>query len=238
MGLEYKEKIFLRNSDFSFQDKIKPQSILQIAEEVAGRHAAILGNGYEALKQKGLAWVCVRTKFEMLADLENGKDAIIETYTVKPGKIDMDRSYIFYDLDGNTCIKGTTKWVLIDFNTRRIQRTSVIDYPYDSFRENAITNMSKCVIGDDIVLNNRVDFKMLINDLDHNMHVNNTRYVEHVFNTFSLNETRQIKSFEVEYVKELKYGCNAYLIYDDSLSHYKMYNENNELSFIMNIEWR
>ncbi len=238
MGLSYKEKIFLRNSDFSYTDKIKPQSILQIAEEVAGRHAFELGNGYETLKERGLAWVCVRTKFEILSNLENGRDAVIETYPVKPGRIDMDRSYVFYTLDGNVAIKGTTRWILIDFNTRRIQRTSAIEYPFDEVKVSQIENMSKCVIDESVVLNNRVDFKTQINDLDHNLHVNNTRYVEHVFNTFDIDEKREIKSFEVEYVKELKYGTNAYLLYDDTKSHYKMFNQDNELSFIMNIEWR
>ncbi len=236
MDLNYEMKISLRNSDFSYLDIIKPQSILQIFEEIAGRHAKLLGNGYEALKEKNLAWVCVRTKVEILGDIVNGEDAVIETFPIKPGRIDMDRNYIIKDLEGNKKIIGTTKWILIDYNTRRIVRSNVIEYPYLE-GTNLISNMSK-VVQEDVILNNRVDFQIKINDLDHNLHVNNTRYVEYVFNTFDISLKKQIKSFEVEYVKELKYGCNAYLIYDDTYKHYKIFNDNDELSFIMNIEWR
>lgn len=234
----YSENFSIRNSDFSYIDLIKPQSILEIAEEIAGRHAEKLNIGYETLKKRNLAWVCVRSKFEIVSNLRNGENAIVETYPSIPGKIDMDRNYIIKDLSGNIKVRGTTKWILIDFNTRRIQRVNVIDYPYNNDSTSIIPNMSKVVINEDVILNNRIDFKVLVNDLDHNGHVNNARYVEHVYNTFDLEETRIIESFEVEYVKELKYNELAYLLFDSNKENYKIYNELNELSFVMKIKWR
>ena len=50
----YSENFSIRNSDFSYIDLIKPQSILEIAEEIAGRHAEKLNIGYETLKKETL----------------------------------------------------------------------------------------------------------------------------------------------------------------------------------------
>jgi acyl-ACP thioesterase len=234
----YEEEFFLRNSDFSYKDEIKPQAILEILEEVAGRHASQLNMGYLDCKEKGLAWVVVRTKIEFLKDLINGANGFVETYPTKPGRIDCDRNYIIYDSFHNVCVKAVSKWILIDYNTRKIQRSNVVDFP-TSLEENTIIEMPKKIkIDEDALLNNREDIKIKINDLDHNGHMNNARYAELVFNTFKIDEFRKIKSFECEYIKELKYNEDAYIMYDDIRNNYAIYNSNDELSFVMRIDWR
>lgn len=233
----YKEEFSIRNSDFSFKDEIKPQSVLEIMEEIAGRHAERLGCGYLAFKEKRQAWVCVRTRIEFYNDLINGQNGIVETYPCPKGKIDFDRCYEIKRLDGTSCVKAITKWVVINYDTRRIERSSNVVFPNDCTGEPIIEIPKKVIIGEDVCLNNSISFTTNLNDLDHNGHVNNCRYLGYVYNTFSTNDAK-IKSLECEYIKELKPFEEATLKFDDKKENYQIYNSNNELSFSLRIVWR
>jgi medium-chain acyl-[acyl-carrier-protein] hydrolase len=232
----YSENFSIRNSDFSNLDQIKPHSVLEILEEIAGRHAAKLGCGYLDCKKNHQAWVCISTRVEFLDDLINGENGLVETYPSKTGRIDFDRSYEIKRLDGTSCIKAVTKWVVINYDTRRIERSSNVTFPSDCDIAPIIEMPKKIVLDDDIVLNNSIEFNTCLNDLDHNGHVNNCRYLSFVYNTFD--ESKKIKSFECEYVKELKYGEKATMKFDDKKENYQIYNSSNELSFTLKICWR
>ncbi|MCR5786988.1 MAG: hypothetical protein K6G28_04740 [Acholeplasmatales bacterium] len=233
----YKEEFSIRNSDFSFKDEIKPQSVLEIMEEIAGRHAERLGCGYLACKEKRQAWVCIRTRVEFYNDLINGENGIVETYPSKPGRIDFDRSYEIKRKDGTSCIKACTKWVVINYDTRRIERSSNVVFPSDCENESIIEMPKKVIIDDDIQLNNSVSICTSLNDVDHNGHVNNCKYLGYVYNTFDSSISR-IKAFECEYIKELKLNECATIKFDDKKENYQIYNSNNELSFTLKITWR
>jgi acyl-ACP thioesterase len=232
----YSEIFSIRNSDFSNLDQIKPHSVLEILEEIAGRHAEKIGCGYRACKALHQAWVCIRTKVEFLDNLINGENGIVETYPSKPGRIDFDRSYEIKRLDGTSCVKAVTKWVVMNYDTRRIERASNVTFPQDCDTMPIIEVPKKVVIDENVNLNNCVKFVTCLNDLDHNGHVNNCRYLNYVYNTFDSNQV--IKSFECEYIKELKYGEEATLKYDDKKENYQIYNSNDELSFTLKICWR
>jgi len=234
----YKEKFTFKNCDFSLNDKVKPHSILEACEEIAGRDACDAGCGYHELMARNLAWVIVRTKVVILKDLENGKDAYIETYSNTPGRIDFDRNYIITNLNDEICIKAITKWIIIDYATRRIVRSSEAKFPSDKISDIKVIDDLKKVNFEDTKLTLSKETKVCLNDLDHNGHMNNCRYMEFIYNTFDFNEKRHLHSFECEYVKEVKYGENITIKYDTEYSHYKIYNSNNELSFVCLIDWR
>ena len=232
----YSERFTLKNCDFSFQDKIKPQAIAEICEEISGRDAKNSNNGYLSLKERNLAWVIVRTRVEILKDLKNGFDAIVKTAPIVPGKIDFDRNYYIYNLDNELCVKSTTKWIVIDYTTRRIQRSSVCVFPKEELEINALCNFKKVTCNSS--LENVVMGAVKLNDLDHNGHMNNARYIEMIYNTFNKDEKRNLIAYECEYVKELMYNETIKIKYNNTYSEYQILNSNDEVSFVMKLEWR
>ena len=53
---------------------------------------------------------------------------------------------------------------------------------------------------------NSFNYQTLFTDLDHNGHVNNIKYADMILNSINLNKEDNIKSFEIDYIKELKQG--------------------------------
>ena len=231
----YDEKFVLRNSDFSFKDKLKPQAMLELFEEIAGRHATKLNIGYEDLKKLKYAWVVVRTKVKIYSDLKNGSNAIVRTFPSKRGKIDFDRNYQLLSEDGSVAVDAMSKWIVINYETRRISRASEINYDETNLPEPLFDSLEKVVIDKDLNLSKPLKFNL--NDLDHNGHVNNCRYVEKIFDTFDY-DIKDMDSFECEYVKEMHYLEEGTIKYDDLKENYQIFNKDNELSFTMKIKWR
>ena len=121
---------------------IKPSGLLDILQSVAGEHAMVLGIGYEALKEKGYAFVLARIKYDLYRPIKRYSKVVVETTPLVPGRIDFDRDFEIYDFDTNELIGvATSKWIIIDLNNRKICRSSVFEYPcavrekgnYDSF---------------------------------------------------------------------------------------------------------
>lgn len=200
----YISKFKLRTSDFSCNDKLQPHSILDLFQEVAGEHADLLDIGYEKLLEKNLIWVLVRTKFEIIKNPSMHSTISVKTWPKEKGKIDFDREYLILDEDNNTLVKGISKWVIVNYKTRRISLTRNINYNCEiSKDENFIGSFNKI---DDFSVEN-LPFTIEKGDyvsLDHNGHINNIIYAKYVTNILSNKKSEDIISFEINYIKEMQ----------------------------------
>ena len=66
MNIEYSEKFNLRINDFDCHDRILISSILDLFQDVAGKHATKLKIGFNDLIIKNRLWAIVRTKFKII----------------------------------------------------------------------------------------------------------------------------------------------------------------------------
>lgn len=201
----FEKKFILRVSDFSCFDTLKPSAILDFFQDVAGQHADILGIGFDDLIAKDLIWVLLRTKFDIIKNPKLYSEVIVKTWPHAKGKLDFDRDYLITDLDGNELIKGTSKWVIVNYRTRRLTLNSHIEYnciplskknyeePFNKLNDFEINAGLKCF-----------EYRTLFTDLDHNGHVNNIKFSDMILNALELNSTEEILAFEINYLKELQ----------------------------------
>lgn len=198
----YKSKFNLRMSDYSCYDKIYPHTILDLFQEVASKHAEILNMGFESLKGKGLIWVLLRTKFEIIKDPPLHSNVEVMTWPKEKGKVDFDREYLILDEKGNTLVKGISKWVIVNFNTRKISLSRDISYDCEIYKKENYPNFNGKI--DDFSIDNLPYFEEKTDyiSVDHNKHINNIIYAKYVMNILSLKENNNIISFEINYLKE------------------------------------
>lgn len=229
----YSEYTYFKNSDINHKDLIKPQGILSIFEDIAGRHAGMIDIGYESLMKKNLAWVVVRTKYTFYKMSNYGDMVNVITWPHKRGRIDFDRDYRCYSLSGDLLFEGSSKWILIDMSTRQISRAKDIDVPGDCLDLRVYNDLPKLRKPD-------LEFKLIkthtvsVNDIDHNMHMNNIRYVELIYETFNL-DTNMPHSLTVEYIHESKYGetLNISVAKENNKTYYLIESDSNEKVLIL-----
>ena len=189
---------------------IKPSGLLDVLQSVAGEHAELLGIGYEDLKKKGYAFVLARIKYDLYKPIQKYQEIMVETTPLVPGRIDFDRDFEIYDNKTNELIGvATSKWIIIDLNSRKICRSNVFTYPCELREKGNYDSFDKLTF-DDSVLNNEYQYLVRNNDIDFIGHMNNTRYAD------ALIFQGSVKHFEINFLHEVKLNEMLNIKYDDN----------------------
>ena len=116
--------------------------------------------------------------------------AIISGATGQPGSA---KSTLTNELIG----VATSKWIIIDLNTRKICRSNVFTYPCYVREEGNYESFPKLEVNEDDLTNNYA-YQVRNNDIDFIGHMNNTRYADMLlFNGV-------VKHFEINFIHEVK----------------------------------
>ena len=204
MKPSYSEKFRLRISDFDIYDNVTPCCALDLFQDVAGKHADMIGVGFDEMIKRDLIWVLIRTKVEFLRPIGLYSTVKVITWPKEKGRMDFDREYEILDEKNNVCVKAISKWVVVNFKTRRISFAKDVSYKCQILSKtnypDSIARLEDFDIADCEIYKTRTTFS----DLDHNGHINNVNYAKYVLNALKLNKEENILSFEINYVKELK----------------------------------
>jgi len=222
--LQYSYDIKITVNDMDFNERIKPSAVMSYFQDIATEHAEILGIGYKAMLDKGLAWIMSRLCYKVYRNPKINEVLTIKTYPAKATSATAVRNYYIFDQNGNKVITGSSRWCLIDVKNRQIARTSLAfenfpDYDYIPFSpfENA-----NAKVDFDCNLENLqyTQFKVYVTDLDRNLHLNNSRYGDVLLNVCELEflKKKRIEHFDINFMSELFCGdtFKAYKIVTDN----------------------
>jgi medium-chain acyl-[acyl-carrier-protein] hydrolase len=229
----------LKFSDFNCHDEIAPYGVLDIFQDMAGEHADYIGIGFDDMLKKNYAWVIVRTKFEIISSPKEYQSVNVTTWPKKRGKIDFDREYEICDLDGNVLVKGISKWCIIDLKNRRVSPARDVEYSITPIEKENFPGPFSKIESFSIEGFNKVEGKTTYIDLDHNGHINNISYARYISNALAFTKEEKIKTFEINYNKELHLGDEYVLYYQKEGKTIKVcgyVKESDEISFTSLIE--
>lgn len=157
---------------------MRPTAMLDMMQEAANINATALGFGYDELINSNTAWVLSRihVKFEKLPLWR--QEVNLKTWHKGVAKLFYLRDFILSDTEGNTMIKATTSWLIIDMSTRRLVRNSdLATSPDKCNKEDAIAEPAdKVVVPVDIEPELVRKHPVTWSEIDTNGHVNNVKY--------------------------------------------------------------
>lgn len=232
------EKNFnLRTSDFDRCRKISPAAVLDLFQTVAGEHAAMLGCGFEALYNRGLLWVLVRTRYEVVCQPEMYSTVRVKTWPLVPSRVGFNREYLMEDEQGKLLIKGSSDWVIINCETRKIVPATEI-YPQMEFLTDTVFEGRLKKLSDFEALGDCLSICPGFSQLDMNGHVNNTKYANFAMDALNPSGEMQIKAFQIDYRREVKKGdeIQIYTHCEENSITVKGNNSSGDVMFICKIE--
>ena len=157
MAIMKKEmEFFIQTSAVDISDNIKPASVFDYFQDIAGLHAKELGVSYETIKKENLAWVILYETYEIINMPPYLENVVVKTWPKPKGRLEFEREYFMESIDGKTLIKGISNWVLIDLDTRMIARTDRVDYNGEYYDFTNYNGKTKRKIGLDY--NKCIDF--------------------------------------------------------------------------------
>ena len=196
--------------EFDFLGRIKPSAVREYFQDMAAAHAVELGVGFEDLKAQGLFWVLNRLSAVIDKLPVIGEPLTITTYPHKPNMVDAIRDYIITDAGGETLIRGTSRWCILDAENKAIRRCApVFRFGADEYKPEFVLeegNVRLPEIGE-ICGEKRIRHGVVnITDIDRNGHMNNARYGDLVVNTcdYEYYSTHTIRAFDFNFLAEMK----------------------------------
>ena len=204
----YKEENVLRAAECDLSSQWKPSAILENMQEMAGKHAELLGVGRNALMQQGMVWVLTRVEVEMDRYPRHTQTVATETFPMPVRRWFFPRYFIFRDEQGQEIGRAGSLWVLLDVNTRKMARPdTVARLMPDNSDLLAPLGLPATVAEVSGTLQTGVLCPQYT-DLDMNGHVNNVKYMDWCCNALGIETMRGkcLRRFDVNYDMEIRPG--------------------------------
>jgi medium-chain acyl-[acyl-carrier-protein] hydrolase len=184
-------------------------SLFNYMQDIASDHAIKLGFGRDDLLKKNNFWVLSRMYAEIY-DMPSWFDTIIvKTWPCGTDKLFAMRNYEIRFPDGRNIAAGSSSWLIVDRETKKIQRPdeTLTRYNDDSKSiKSPVRSAGKLAgtSGDGAVSS---ALKVKISDLDVNLHTNNVNYLKWVADTYDLNFilAHSPLSAEINYLAESRH---------------------------------
>lgn len=195
--------------DIGKNNFIKNESILEILENAGGEHSNLVGYGVYDIERTKLSWILLDWKVKVIK-----RPLYLEPLKVKTWGRDIQKVFTFrdfevYDSKGELCIIATSKWALLNIETR-----SVVSLNEDIMKCYKIENKTvfegekllKPTIPTDFL--NQISYTVRRKDIDLNGHMHNTFYLNLAYEALpeEVFEKRPFDSFRITYKHEIKLG--------------------------------
>lgn len=204
METSFEKEFYLRTSDFDCRLDLHPSAVLDLFQDVAGEHARALGIGRDAMLENSLIWVIVRARYRVLKTPRQFDRVRVKTWPLPPHRSIFQREYLISAADGTPLVLGSSEWVVIHSERRRLMPVGDV-YPIkEGFLEEHNFPDGFSRLHDFDAKDGTVTLTPAFTDLDVNGHVNNTKYANYIINTVLPDECERIKEFEIEYHREVR----------------------------------
>ncbi|KAG6526223.1 oleoyl-acyl carrier protein thioesterase, chloroplastic-like [Zingiber officinale] len=224
-GLSYKECFIIRCYEVGINKTATVETIANLLQEVGGSHAQSVGfstDGFATtptMRKLGLIWVTSRMHIEVYKYPAWGEVIEIETWCQSDGRMGTRRDWILKDLaTGEVIGRATSKWVMMNQNTRKLQRVSdevreevfvhCPKTPRLSFPEENNGSLKKIPKLDDPAQYSRLGLVPRRADLDMNQHVNNVTYIGWVLESIpqEIIDTHELQTITLDYRRECQHS--------------------------------
>lgn len=181
---ERKYPVNIFNTDLT--GKLSPGSLFSFFEDIAGRHASVLGLGRDNLMSGGNFWALSRmmVKIERLPDAM--EEITLRTWPRGTDYIYALRDFEMYDEQGKILAAATSSWIIVDYSSRKVQRPdktlSLLNTDFPEKR--AVGTNARKISPLPSDCRTVTSMQVRTEDMDVNMHVNNARYVTWVINSY------------------------------------------------------
>ena len=219
----YTEFLTLRSCNCDLCGSWMPSAILEIMQETAGAHSALLGLDRKTMTDMNLAWVLSRVKVQMNRLPCVNERLKITTFPTPQKHLFYPRVHVFEDGRGAVVGEANSLWVLMDIKERKITKSDAVSQLLPSNKELASQIVLPATVRALDGVKQTATLFPQFTDFDVNQHVNNTKYLNWCCNAIGLEtmKAKWISSFDINYNAEILAGDEVHtelVLTDDCFS--------------------
>lgn len=204
---KYQEKLTIKSYQTNQYGKASIAALFNVMLEAAWAHAQIMDWGYDDLKNHNLFWVLSRFYLQVEKYPAWQDEITLNTWSAGTDGMYAYREYIVEDSEGEIVLRGSSAWLILDVDTRKIFRLSDYKTTFPKrIDANACRNPKR--IKPDVHTEKLSYSPVLFSELDINKHFNSVKYVERVLDEFGVDflNGNEPAELEVNYLKEAVAG--------------------------------
>ncbi|MBN1543778.1 hypothetical protein JW992_16665 [candidate division KSB1 bacterium] len=198
---QLKQMFRLRTSEVDASGIIKPKTVADFFQEIAGNHADRLGLGSDRLRDENLFWVLSLLKFTFHDYPRLRSQIVVTTWPTGFNRYYANRAFSVRDEGGAIVVEGQSRWLVVDLVSRR-----PCHIPEWMHKQLAVTLQNIPVTPKEVFPEPQIEktFEVRYSDLDFNQHVNNINYIEWILESMPMDVLleRKIASMEITYRAE------------------------------------
>jgi medium-chain acyl-[acyl-carrier-protein] hydrolase len=202
---EYKVHVYETGPD----GKLSLYSLFNYMQDIASDHAVKLGFGRDDLMRDNRFWVLSRIFAVINKWPAWGDTIIIKTWTNGTDKLFALRNFEVNHPDGIHIASGTSSWLILDLNTKKVQRPDTILSQYNAGLHTEVSPVRYALKLDPASDEGQVSplFRIKVSDLDVNLHTNNVRYLKWAYDCYDLDfqMNNEPQSAEINYLAESRF---------------------------------
>lgn len=189
--------------------RLKPVSFMNYAQEMANRHASVLGFGYDDLIGSRTAWVLARMYIRFI-DLPLWRNEVtLTTWHKGLNRLFFLRDFRMTDPQGNVRVEATTSWIVLNLDTRRLVRDPKLMDEGTKCSENAVEQPAdKVQLPKDAQMEFVMEHTVSYSDVDLLGHTNNAMYMHWAMDAVPYEITSQhpLKEVTINFNHETRAG--------------------------------
>lgn len=212
----YECKYRIGLTDVGKSNKITNKAIIKILENAGGMHSEAVGCGLNQIEETKLSWILLSWKIKVLKRVFYNEEITTKTWARETNKVTTYRDFEILDSDNNLIAIATSKWTLINIETKQLAQIP------QEWKE-AYKPEEKSVFEDKLITklkepekySSEIDYKILRSDIDINDHVHNLYYLDLAYEALPEHIYREdeCNNIEIMYKKQIQLTDNVKCCY-------------------------
>lgn len=212
---------------------------LSLLEDIATIHSDIAGYGINQMPHTNVSWILLNWKVNVYKRLSWGNKLILKTWSVPYNELFTFRNFEVYDEDNNLICIASSKWTLVNLETKKLTRiTDEISNSYSPESKLVFDTIDIPKLKEPTNLKHTFSFNVLRQDIDFNEHMHNLYYLLYAYEALpkEVYEQEELNNFEIMY----KSGCilgelvDCYYSFENN-SHYVVMKTDKKLHAIIKL---
>lgn len=218
IDMVFKNEYTIGLEDIGLNCKATNKTILAIMEDIGSLHSGSVGYGVTDIETTKEAWVILDWKVRIIRRPEYNEKIQACTWACGMNRLFALRDFELKDEAGNTIVIGSSRWILINIETRRPERLkpeladmfgAEVDhhiFPEGDPDFKDIPDVSE--IMSDTTDNIVYEYQVERRDIDTNGHMHNLNYLEVAYEALPLEvyNKEECNNIRIVYKKEIMYG--------------------------------
>ncbi len=227
MESKYQENYRIPCFMFDRGEQLRPAAFMDIAQDLAFYGADQLNFEDRSVKKEGVVWILARMTVEFDKYPQRYDSVQLETWHRGLDGLFFIREYQMIGADGKTAVRGTSSWILMDMETRRVVRSermkSIVSIDAQNTERAIAESSPKITLPAGVVMEPCGEHKVAYSDVDYNGHANNAKYTVWAMDCLDQDMvySRQMRNITINFNHEAHPGSTVSLFrYNEGDTYY------------------